>query len=196
MKRQGKTVLQKICVLAGALSLTAACTLLFLWHWNIRTSRQQTQAYVHTLHSIIPEVQNAALEERSDNSMAALSLDGKDFIGILEIPLYDSVLPVCADWGYPIQYPRCLSGSIYDKSIQIGATSHTGQYDFFRELSVGDSVYFTDMVGNRYALKISDLRYSKRADQTALQSCDSALTLFIKNVYAFEYLIVFCDIPH
>lgn len=196
MKKQGKIILQKLCVLAGTLLLMAACAILFLWQWNIHASQRQTQDYVHTLRCLIPEVQNVALEARRDNSMPLFSLDGKDFIGILEIPLYDSTLPVCADWGNPSQYPRCLSGSIYDRSIQIGATSQAGQYDFYRELSVGDSVFFTDMEGNRYALEISDLRYKKHADQTALQSCDAALTLFIKNVYAFEYLIVFCDISH
>lgn len=196
MKRLGKITLQKICFLVGMLLLTAACAILFLWQWNIHAYRQQAQDYVHTLRGLIPEVQNAAPEERRDNSMPVLSLEGRDFIGILEIPLHDSTLPVCADWGNPSQYPRCLSGSIYDRSIQIGATSQPGQYDFYRELSVGDSVFFTDMEGNRYALEISDLRYKKHADQTTLQSCDAALTLFIKNVYAFEYLIVFCDIPH
>lgn len=196
MKKQEKTILQKICVLAGTLLLMAACTILVLWQWNIHASHQKIQDYVHTLRCLIPEVQNVALEERYDNSMPRLPLDGIDFIGLLEIPLYDSTLPVCADWGNPSQYPRCLSGSIYDRSIQIGATSQTGQYDFYRELSVGDSVFFTDMEGNRYTLEISDLRYKEHADQSALQSCNAALTLFIKNVYAFEYLIVSCDISH
>lgn len=196
MKKQSKPTFQKLCILSGIFLLTAACAILFLWHWNIHTSRQRTQDYVYILRGLIPEAQNSALEERRDNAMPRLSLDGRDFIGILEIPLYDSALPVCADWGNPSQYPRCLSGSIYDRSIRIGATSQTGQYDFYRELSVGDSVFFTDMEGNRYTLEISDLRYAKQADQTALQSCNAALTLFIKNLYAFEYLIVFCDIPN
>ena len=196
MKRQRKIGLQKICFLAGTFLLTAACAILFFWQWNIRTSQKKAQDYIHTLRSLLPEVQNAALEERRDNSMPRLSLDGKDFIGILEIPRYGSALPVCADWGNSSKYPSCLSGSIYNRSIQIGATSQTGQYDFYRELSVGDSVYFTDMEGNRYTLEISDLRYKKHADQAALQSRDAALTLFIKNIYAFEYLIVFCDVSH
>lgn len=196
MKSQGKNNLHKICVLTGTLLLIAACIILFLWHWNIHASQQQTQHYVYTLRSLIPEVQNAALEERSNNAMPRLSLDGADFIGILEIPRYDSALPVCADWGNTTSYPRCLRGSIYDRSIQIGATTQTGQYDFYRDLSVGDSVFFTDMEGNRYTLCVSDLRYEKHADQRVLCRCDAVLTLFIKNVYAFEHLIVSCNIPN
>jgi hypothetical protein len=196
MKRERRTIFQTICVLAGILLLTSACAMLFLWQWNIHASRQQTQGYVRTFRSLIPEVQNVALEERWDNSMPRLSLDGEDFIGILEFPYYDSALPVCADWGNTTKYPCCLNGSIYDGSIQIGATSQTGQYDFYREISVGDSVFFTDMEGNRYTLCVSDLRYEKHADQSVLCRGDAVLTLFIKNVYAFEYLIVSCDIPN
>ena len=195
MRYQDRTIIQRICILAGSLLLVAACAILILWQWNIRTSQQQAQDYIQELQTLLPEPQNAVPEERRDNTMPVLSLDGTDLVGILEIPLYDSVLPIRADWGEPTKIPRRLSGSIYDGSLQIGATSQSGQYDFYRSLSVGDSVFFTDMEGNRYALTITDLRYEKHADQEALQRREATLTLFIKNIYAFDYLIVFCDVP-
>ena len=49
------------------------------------------------------------------------------------------------------------------------------------------------MAGNRYAFTVTELHYEEHADQTALQREDAALTLFIKNMYAFEYIVVFCD---
>ena len=124
---------------------------------------------------------------------SSLSLDNTDFVGILELPCYNSSLPVCNDWGNISKYPCRFEGSIYDRSLKIGATSQKGQYDFFREISVGDELIFTDVEGNSYSLSVSDIRYSKQADETALQSENSALTLFIKNVYAFEYIIIFCN---
>ena len=195
MRYQDRTIIQRICILAGSLLLVAACAILILWQWNIRTSQQQAQDYIQELQTLLPEPQNAVPEERRDNTMPVVSLDGTDLVGILEIPLFDSVLPVRADWGEPTKIPRRLSGSIYDGSLQIGATSQEGQYELYRSLSVGDSVFFTDMEGNRYALTITDLRYEKHADQAALQRREATLTLFIKNIYAFEYLIVFCDVP-
>jgi sortase A len=151
---------------------------------------------VDTLQGLIPEPQNAIPEERRDNTMSVLSVDGEDFVGIVEIPRYESTLPVCAAWGKASKYPCRFNGSIYDSTMQIGATTQKGQYDFYRELSVGDTVIYTDVEGNRYTFSITGLRSEKHADQAALQREDVPLTLFIKNIYSFEYLIVFCDVSH
>ena len=51
---------------------------------------------------------------------------------------------------------------------------------------------FTDMEGNRYTYTVTSLRYEQHADQTALDREASDLTLFVKNIYAFEYLIISC----
>ena len=191
--KNGFTI-QKICILVGACLLIGAIVILALWRWNINNSEKRTQYYVDTLRALIPEPQNAALEERRDNTMSVLSVDGTDFVGIVELPHYASALPVCADWGKTSKYPCRFSGSIYDGTMQIGATTQKGQYDFYREFSVGDTVIYTDVEGNKYTFTITSLRYEKHADQAALQQKDAALTLFFKNIYSFEYLIVFCDV--
>lgn len=187
--------LQKICILVGVCLLAVALGVLAVWQWNIHASAEKAEYYVNTLRALMPEPQGAVLEERRDNTMSTLSIDGVDFVGLLEIPRFGSALPVCADWGTPSRYPSRFHGSIYDRTMQVGATSQKGQYDFYREISVEDAVYFTDMEGNRYAYCVTDVRYEKNADQAALRQKDSAFTLFIKNIYALEYIIVFCDVP-
>ena len=182
-----------LCFWTGVSLVIVAALMLMWWQWNIRTSQKRIDTYVQTIRTAMPEPQGAALEERSDNTMAVLSLDGPDFIGLLELPRYGSTLPVCAQWGAVSKYPCCFDGSAYDRTLQIGATSQKGQYDFYRELSVGDSLFFTDMEGNRYAYTVTALHYVKHADRTALHQEDADLTLFIKNVYALEYLIVSCN---
>ena len=186
--------IQKICILVGVCLLVGAVIILAMWRWNISTSEKQAQYYVSTLRALIPESQNAVPEERRDNTMSVLSVDGIDFVGLVELPRYESALPVGADWGKSSKYPCRFSGSIYDGTMQIGATTQKGQYDFYRELSVGDTVNYTDVEGNRYTFTITSLRYEKHADQTALHHEEVPLTLFIQNIYSFEYLIVFCDV--
>ena len=193
MRKQKRGAVRRICVLTGIGLMVAAAAVLIYWQWSIRAAERQAEDYVHTLRALLPEPQGAVPEPRRDNAMPVLSLEGTDFVGILELPRHGSVLPVCADWGQPSQYPCRFSGSVYDGSMQIGGTSQKGQYDFYREISVGDHLYFTDMEGNRYAYAVTDLHYEKHADQFALGRKEAALTLFVKNVYAFEYIVIFCD---
>ena len=183
----------RLCVLIGICLLVVAALVLIFWQWGMHRSQQEAAKYVQTIRALTPQPQDAALEEKQDNAMSVLSVEGKNFVGILEMPKFGSSLPVCADWGTPSKYLCQFYGSIYDRTMQIGGTSQKGQYDFYREISVGDAIYFTDMEGNRYAYSVTDVRYEKSADQAALQRKDASLTLFIKNIYALEYIIIFCN---
>ena len=195
MKQRKGSLFQTICLLSSAVLLAAALVMLLFWQWSIHSSAKAAGEYVHTLRSLIPEPQGAVPEQRLDNAMAVFSLDGTDFVGILEMPRFDSSLPVGADWGNSSRYPCRFSGSVYDGSLRIGATSQPGQYDFFREISVGDSLYFTDMTGNRYGYVVTDIRYTAHADAETMDSRDADLLLFIRNVYAFEYILIYCHVP-
>ena len=196
MMSRKNDVIRKTLIIIGVCLLAAAIVLLFAWQWNIHTSEQKIKEYVSVIRELIPELQGAVPEEHRDNTMSSLSIDGTDFVGILELPRFKSVLPVCAEWGTPSKCPCRFSGSVYDQTMQIGGTSQKGQYDFHRDISVGDSVFFTDMEGNRFSYTVTDIRYEKNADQSTLQRKDASLTLFVKNVYAFEYIIVYCDVVH
>ena len=193
MKKKTNIFVTRACLIIGSILVVIAVLLPFLWQWSVHSAAQKMQDHVRIIRTLIPEPQNAVIEARRDNNMSILSLDGTDYIGILEIPRYASSLPVGANWGKVSKHPCRLGGSIYDGTLQIGGTSQKGQYDFYREISVGDAVYFTDMEGNRFSYTVTDICYEKHADQTALQRKDAALTLFIKNVYAFEYIVIFCS---
>jgi hypothetical protein len=194
MNNLKKRVIPKTCVLAGVCLLVVGALVLFFWQRNIYFSMQKAEDYVQTLRDLIPAPQAAVPEERKDNTMPILSVRGTDFVGILEMPRYELTLPVCADWGYITKYPCQFNGSVYNRTMQIGATSQKGQYDFYREISVGDLISFTDMEGNCYTYEVTNLHYEKHADQNTLEREESALTLFIKNVYDFEYLIISCNV--
>lgn len=184
---------RKIILLIGCLLIVCSLGLLIWWQATVHTAGNKSEEYAKILSEAIPEPQNAVLEERSDNMMPVLALDGMDFVGILEFPLYDTVLPVCAQWDTKLLYPSCYTGSVYDGSLKIGATTQKGQFDFYREISVSDTLYFTDMTGNRYAYEVSDIVYRNHADNETLSDNESELTIFIKNIYATEYVIIRCN---
>ena len=192
MKQSKKPMMRKICIISGVCLLLGAAVLLLSWQWSIASAEKRAEAFVSSIRASLPPTQGAVAEERRDNSMATLSVDGIDFVGILEMPRFGAALPVGAQWGRPSKYPCRFDGSIYTDTLKIGTASQRGQFDFYREISVGDSVFFTDMEGNRYGYAVSALHYAKSADQAALHREEAALTIFVQNQYAFEYLMIFC----
>lgn len=190
-----KNKLYAICLWVGIGMLALAGAVLLFWQINIHSAAKKAEGYVSVLRTRMPAPQGAVPEARQNNAMPVLSVDGVDFVGILEMPRFGSILPVAGGWGKTSQYPCRYVGSVYDRTLQIGATTQAGQYDFYREISVGDGVYFTDMEGNRYTYQVTDIRYEQHADNTALSKKDADLTLFVKNIYAMEYIVIFCAIP-
>ena len=195
MSKKKRSLFRDICLFAGVGLLSAALVTLFFWQRGIHTSAERAAEAVAALRTLLPSPQGAVPEARRDNSMPVLSLEGEDYIGILEIPAFGSVLPVGAHWGHSSRYPCRLSGSVYDGSIRIGATTQAGQYDFYRDISVGNALYFTDMTGNRYGYVVVDIRYTRHAGEETPDSREADLTLFLQNVYAFEYIQIYCKVP-
>ena len=191
---RNKGFIERLCIILGILLLVSSIAIFAWWEWNSRSSQAQAEQYTQALSRLLPEAQAAFPEPRRDNNMPRLALGETDFVGILEMPMHGSSLPICADWGALYKLPCLFDGSVYDGSIKIGGTSQKGQFDFYRNISVGDSVFFTDMEGRRYSFTVADLRYEKHADQEALGRRDADLTLFIKNIHGFDYVVVFCDV--
>lgn len=149
--------------------------------------------YVHTLEGLIPEEHSAVIEPRVNNTMTSLSVNENNFVAILSLPSNDATFPVGVSWESIDAYPCLYSGSVYDGSLVIGTTSQRGQFDFVKDVSVGNKVYLTDMTGNRFSYEVADIQYSDHADNQTLASDPHDLTIFVKNVYAFEYIIIRCS---
>ena len=189
-----KPSIRKIAVIIGAVLVVLGLLLFVGFEINIETAIKQNAKDLISIKTLLPKEQGAVLEEKSDNNMPILSVNETDFIGILRMPKYQLELPVCAHFGAIYNHPCLFDGSIYDRTIQIGGSSQKGQFDFYREISIGDNLTFTDALGNSYTYAVTNLYYEKNASPTTITKKNADLTLFIKNIYAFEYLIVCCDV--
>ncbi len=183
---------KNLLVILGALLLAGAMLCLGIWHFTVQTNKQNAQKITNTIYSLIPTPQAAVPEEQSSVTMPTLSVNGADFVGILEMPSFGSTLPVAANFENTAKYPCKFSGSLYTGDLKIGATSQNGQYSFAKDISVGETLHFTNTLGNRYAYTVSNIKVVKHINETTLNSENAQLTLFVKNVYDTEYFVFFC----
>lgn len=188
-----KITLRKICLSIGITLILLSLVMLILWQCNVSGNSKRIYEYVHTIESLIPEAQAAVIEPRADNKMPSLNVQGNNFIAIMEFPLADVALPVGASWDKADAYPCLYSGSAYDGSLIIGTSNQNGQLEFVKDISVGNTIYLTDMTGSQFTYTVSDIQYSKHADNQALFSETADFTIFVKNIYAFEYIIIRCN---
>lgn len=193
MNKLKKISLRTVCLVLGCLLIAGALVAVVWWQVSAKIYADRINGYLDTLTKLMPPSQSAVLESRTDNRMPSAHVDGNDFIGILEFQETGCAFPVGGNWGKSEQFPCRYYGSVYDGSLVIGATNQSGQITFAKELSVGNTIFLTDMTGNRYRYSVTDIVYRDHANNDVLISQSDDLTLFIKNIYAFEYMIVKCN---
>jgi len=176
-----------ICLMAGAV---LAVVLSQFARQN--ATRQATQT-VAQLQALMPPIHSSSPDDRVNMQMPQLELDGVSYAAIVELPLYETCLPVKAQWsGNVTQCPCRFSGSIYDGSLIIGGSDQPGQLDFMKLITGGDTVYVTDMTGGRYRYTVTDILKTTDVSHGNLSAEDADLVLFARNTYGFDYTVVRC----
>ena len=178
-----------ILLTLGGLFLLAA---LALTARNLQQKARAQTAAEQTLQTLAPIVQTAAdaqtpLEAEAvpadeqvipdyqldpQMEMPVTTIDGVDYIGVLEIPALKLTLPVAGDWSYALLdlAPCRYAGSAYLDDLVILGHNYRGFFRDLSQLQPGDAVFFTDTDGNRFSYAAADfeqLRPSQTEDMLA-----------------------------
>lgn len=212
MKNKGGTVL----ITMGLLLMAAA---LFLALFNLRendraeeTAADTVQQLMAALHaepaeSILEQTDPAAPAESEEVEIPDYILDpnrempvqniyGYDYIGMLEIPSLDLLLPVMAQWDYTrLQIAPCrYSGSPYLGNFVIAAHNYPSHFGNLYTLSEGDEVTFTDMERNVFTYAVVAVETLQPTAVEDMTSGDYDLSLFTCTVGGNYRVTVRCDV--
>ncbi len=177
-------------LIAGAVLLTSASVILQ------KVASDKSRQTVSKIYSLIPDIQKGVMDDRMNVKMPLLEIDGYDFAGVIEIPAYNSALPVYGGWdkGKISFFPCLYTGSIYDGSLIIGGSGNAGQFDFMNIITEGDYVFITDMTGSRYSYIVTAIEITKDVSAQKLTSAEADLVIFARNTYSANYTVVGCTI--
>ena len=112
--------------------------------------------------------------------MPVQNLDGRDFIGMLEIPALNLELPIVSQWSYDAlrQAPCRYTGSAYQDNLVIAAHNYQSHFGSLQKLAEGELVRFTDVDGNVFEYEVA---VRETLPPTAIEEMTSGewdLTLF------------------
>lgn len=189
MKKLGKLLL-----LAGFLLILGSAGLLA--YSRVHTQRAAASAAELTarLESVLPPRTAGITDTYTTMEMPAFSIGGQDFIGLIEVPAFQTTLPLGSDWDRSrvTSFPCRFWGTVYDSTLIIGGSDQSGQFDFLDQIQFGDTVLVTDMTGAEFTYCTEKIYRSDSADAEILLDERYDLTLFARDSRSFEYIIVRC----
>ncbi len=145
--------------------------------WKIYSNRHggsNAESVMATLYEIIPNlgVDTGISTGVGKDPLAAISVNGIDIVGVLEVPSLNINAPVTGKADREEFFASWLDGSPVQGHFQVVG----GRDDLFRNLSKlkpSDRVYFTDVDGVRYRYEVTTQYHLKKWDvgENDLQLC-------------------------
>ena len=189
-------------ILLGLLLIAAA---LFLTAYNLYDEQRAEQSALQVIDRLEDYLPSEAPTEAStepiveqapmpndapdyvlcpDMEMPVETINGIDYIGVLQIPLLELELPIASEWNYPnLKTAPCrYSGSAYLNNMIICAHNYSSHFGKLKSLSEGDAATFTDMAGNVFIYKMVERETLNPTDIEEMEDGDWDLTLFTCTV--------------
>lgn len=133
--------------------------------------------------------------EPLDPEMPVAMLNGYGYVGCVEIPALSLKLPVMSEWDYTrLAIAPCRQfGSSRTDDLVIAAHNYEGHFGRLKDLSVGNTVVFTDMEGivNTYRVELIETLGPKEVD--AVQNSGYDLVLYTCTRDGQARVTVFCN---
>lgn len=184
----------KICLIAGCLLIAGSLALFLSVRIGTAQAQKQNTQMVQTIHGMLPPMQPGITDQFSNMSMPVLEIDGEDYAGLIEIPALGLTLPLADKWDKrtAMKHPCRFDGTVYDSTLIVGGADRPGQFAGFDMIQPGSIVTVTDMTGWTFEYVIYRIDRSSTASETVLKAGDADLTLFVRNTYGLDYILLRC----
>lgn len=114
-----------------------------------------------------------------DMEMPTEESDGREYIGVLEIPALDLSLPVLSEWSMEgLRNAPCrYAGTAYKSGFVISGHNYQSHFFGLKNLCVGEEIDFTDVTGNvfRYKVTASETLDPKEVERMIDETWDLSL---------------------
>ena len=187
MKKKGKILtIIGLLLIAAALVITAYNLLM-----QARADRAAREALAQLqIGSGVPEyLLNPNME------MPTQTIDGREYIGKLDIPSQNLSLPILSTWSYPYLYvaPCRYQGSAYLSDFVICAHNYDFHFGKLKYLSIGDNITFTDVTGNVIPYRVTEVEILQPTAIEEMITGDWDMTLFTCTIGGRTRVTVRCD---
>lgn len=180
----------------GGLFLVSA---LFLMAFNrmeeTRADHLATETVQVLTQQIIPDLPDQTDTETTAEQIQLVSVEGEDYIGVLDIPALGLSLPVMDNWSDPKlkKAPCRYSGSFLTDDMIIAGHNYKRHFGPLNQLRQGDLITFTDVDGFVYHYQVVAVETLEGTDIEGMKSGNWDLTLFTCTYGGRSRVTVRCE---
>lgn len=187
----------KVLIVAGLLLICAAIGLAAFNLWSESNAGKASDDVLSQMEGLFPANSAAVPDYVLDPNLAmpTFSIDGADYIGIVQIPSLGLQLPVAADWSYPqLRTSPCrYSGSAYLDDLVICGHNYSSHFGSLKYLDAGTAVIFTDADGNVFIYEVCLVETMQPTAVTEMTSGQWDLSLFTCTIGGQSRVTVRCN---
>lgn len=184
----------------GLLLIAAALCFVIYNLYEEHRAREQSGQALDALQEYIPgsdQNDDTSMPDymlNPDMEMPTQTIDGIDYIGVLEIPSLNLELPVISQWSYPnLRIAPCrYSGSAYSGGLVIAAHNYDSHFGRLKTLQTDDEVIFTDIDGNTFTYKVAVMEILEPLATEEMKSEEWDLSLFTCTIGGRSRVTVRC----
>ena len=184
----------KWVIICGILLLVCSFALMLFSLISADNAQKESEKIVARLKEVLPPKTVGVTDSYSSMQMPALKINGENIIGLLEITALDVALPIGSSWDKKTLngFPQRFSGTVYDNSLIVGGYDSEGQFDCLKKLDIDSVITVTDMTGAQFKYTVERIERKSSAEADILNGESSSLTLFVRDTYSLDYIIVRC----
>lgn len=173
-----------------------------LFAYNLYEARQAQESAARGLQQLEKEISENLSEndlpeylQNPEMEMPVQRIQGKDYIGMLELPVLGLKLPVISTWSYPnLRVAPCrYQGSAYTDDLILAAHNYASHFGKLKTLHQGDEVNFTDVDGNRFIYKVVEIETLQPTALEEMEAGEWDLTLFTCTIGGQSRVTVRCQ---
>ena len=180
-----------LSILLGAACIIGAALLI---RNNFNESAKAGNASDELLEGVISQIPDVVIETQSGD-MPVVDVEGRSFVGTVEIPSLGLLLPVQSEWDKAnAKVSVCrYKGSVYENDLIICGHNYVEHFGNLNQLVTGDEVVVTDMNGRSFYFQVANIETLGAYDVEEMEAGEWDLTLFTCTIGGANRVTVRCE---
>lgn len=162
---------------------------------NFDESAQAGAASDAVLDEVIEQMPETVLPSQESGPMPIVDVDGRSFVGTVQIPSLGLLLPIQDEWSSDnAKISLCrYKGSVYDNDLIVCGHNYVEHFGKLPDLEIGAEVIVTDMNGKSFYYEVTNMETLGAYDIEDMEAGEWDYTMFTCTIGGSNRVTVRCE---